>query len=114
MGEKLINQEVLADQFVSGGLPRVTMHLFLNDAQVAVQPNIEILSSSSKPKPRRRHRGAVVAMRYSVTMTIGKKVTYDRVNVTGKGINFSHSNPAGPITVNPEEAITVDQRVELW
>ncbi len=114
MDEKLINQEVLRDQFVSGGLPRVTMCLFLNDAAVAEQPNIEILSSSRKPTARRRRRGAVVAMRYSVTMTIGKKVTYDRVGVIGKNINFSQANPNGPITVHPEETITVDQRVEIW
>ena len=114
MSEKLIDQEVLADQFVSGELPRVTMHLFLSDVEVAAEHNIEIMSSRCKPDPRRRRRGMVVAMRFFVMMTIGKKVTYDRVSVIGKGIDFSYTNPAGPITVRPEETITVDQLIEMW
>ncbi len=112
MAEKLINQDVLADQLVSGELPRVTMRLFLNDAEVAEQPNIEIRSSSRSAPARRK--GKIGSMRYLVTMTIRKKITYDRVNVIGRGINFSHTNPAGPITVHPEESITVDQLVEIW
>ena len=115
MSKKLISNELFADYGWGSWLPRVTMRLFLNDAEVAAEFDIEIMSSPSKPKPnRRRRRVTILAMRYFVMMTIGKKVTYDRVSVIGDGIDFSHANPAGPITVNPKETITVDQLIEIW
>jgi hypothetical protein len=108
MADTLITQEVLADQFISGELPRVTMRLFLNDAVVAEQPNVKI-NAHRKPSKHRAHGGEIGSMKFSVTMTMTEKTTYDRVDVIGENINFARVNPNGSITVRPQETVTVDQ-----
>ena len=99
----MVNSILSKDDIIIGKRPLVIMRAYLENKLVAEQFDTKLVM---------RHLGDGCAD-FSATMEFKIEVTVDRVDVINKANVINANLKNGPLTMYPDETITVDQRIEI-